>query len=347
MAETTSSAVRAPAVGGDRRRDAARAARRLLSFNELGVAVALLVLIFGISVFHSDFLTSRVLLSVLRDAAFVAIPAYGMVFLMAMMEFDFSVGGIYGLTWITCAVITADHGVNPWLGALLVVLLGMFLGLVNGVLANAFGLPVFIIAFGTVSIFQGLIDIVSKDQPVSGLPVNSSFYTELGGDWLGIPAVAWIVVALGIGLAVVFHKTRFGAMVRAMGSNPEAAVFSGIPTQRIRIYALMLLGGLAGVSAALGLAYYQGADQNVGGSAFTLKVIVAAVIGGTAVRGGTGTVIGALLGAMIVSVINTGLIFFSVPTTYPQLVTGVVIVVAVGFDALVRRRRLLRALRGA
>lgn len=325
---------------GDR---ALAALRRAFAIDEIGPLLALVALVALIGSFHSEFLEKDVLLNTVRSAAFVAIAAYGMVYLLAMTEIDLSVGGIYALSIMLAAQWMS--GINPWLAALLAIVVAVGLGAFNGVLSNVFRIPVIIITLGTLSMYRGLVQVVSDGKPATGIPLDSSFFTRLGEETLGIPTSAWIVVILGIVLTFVFKKTRFGAMVRATGSNHQAAEFSGIPTRRIRLYALMLTGGLAGLAGVLSLAYFQGADPTVG-AGYELQVIAAAIIGGTAVSGGTGTVPGALIGALIVAVINSGLIFFSIDSNWTNFVTGAVIVVAVGSDALVRRRRAARALRG-
>jgi ribose transport system permease protein len=316
--------------------------RRLLSFEELGTAIALAALVLLIGAFHPDFLAKDVLLGTLRTAAFVAIIAYGMVFLLAMTELDLSVGGIYAVSIVLAAKWMSS--MDPYLAALLAIGVAVAMGLLNGLLTNVFRIPVIIITLGTLSMYRGLVTVISDGKPVDGIPIDSSFFTTLGGDLFGVPVAGWIVLVLGVVLTVVFNRTRFGAMVRAIGSNRQAAEFSGIPVGRIRIYALMLVGGLAGLSGVLSLSYFQGADPTIG-IGLELQVIAAAIIGGTAVSGGTGTVPGALLGALIVAVINSGLVFFSVGSNWSNFVTGAVIVVAVGTDALVRRRRADRALR--
>lgn len=346
MSEGDVAEPRVIAHGSARRRPALRAtARRMLSFEELGVAAVLAAFVLIIGAFHEEFLSQDSLLSTVRQAAFVAIVAYGMVFLLAMTEFDLSVGGVYAMCVVVCAKLMANDGWSPWLAAVATIFVGVGLGLFNGVLASLFRLPVIIITLGTLSMYRGLVEIISGGRPVEGLPIDSGFY-RLGEDWLGVPVAVWVVVALGAVLTVVFTKTRFGAMVRAIGSNHAAAEFCGIPSGRIRLYALMLIGGLAGLSGVLSLAYFQGADFTVG-VGFELQVIAAAIIGGTAVFGGSGTLPGALLGALIIAVINSGLIFFDVPSTWTNFVTGAVILVAVGLDSLIRRRRAERALRGA
>jgi ribose transport system permease protein len=231
---------------------------------------------------------------------------------------------------------------NPYLAALLAIGVAALMGLANGVLANLFRIPVIIVTLGTLSMYRGLVTVISDGKPVENIPIGSSFFTKLGGDLLGFPVAGWVVLVLGVVLSVAFNRTRFGTMVRAIGSNHLAARFSGIPAGRIRLYALMLIGALAGLSGVLSLAYFQGADPTIG-VGFELQVIAAAIIGGTAVSGGSGTVPGALLGALIVAVINSGLIFFSVNSNWSNFVTGSVIVVAVGTDALIRRRRVTRA----
>jgi len=316
--------------------------RRIFGFGELGVVLALIVLVAVVGGFHRQFLQSDSLLGTLQTASFVAIIAYGMVFVLAMSEIDLSVGGTYAFAVIIAAKLMGEQHVNPWLAAAIAILVAGVLGAINGLLAWLLRLPLIIITLGTLSAYRGVVTVVSNAQPVQNLPVQSSFFRFLGGNQLGIPAAAWAAVILLVVLSVTFKKTRFGIMVRAIGSNHQAASFSGIPAARIRLYAITLTGLLAGVSAVLSLAYFQGADPTIG-TGLELQVIAAAIIGGTAVSGGSGTVLGALIGALIVAVINGGLVFFSIPTNWSDLVTGAVILIAVGSDSFLRRRRLMRA----
>jgi ribose transport system permease protein len=315
--------------------------RRFFTMDEIGPLLALIVLIVLISSFHSRFLDDTVLLNTIRSACFVAITAYGMVYLLAMTEIDLSVGGIFAVALILAAKWMSS--IDPWIAALLAILVAVAMGAVNGVLANLFRIPVIIITLGTFSAYRGLVQVITGGRPATGIPLESSFFTTLGEDVLGLPVAVWASLVLGVLLTFVFRKTRFGAMVRASGSNYQAAEFSGIPTRRIRLYALMITGALAGLAGVLSLAYYQGADPTVG-VGYELQVIAAAIIGGTAISGGTGTVPGALIGALIVSVINSGLVFFSVDPNWSAFVTGAVVVLAVCSDAVLRRRREARVL---
>lgn len=316
---------------------------KILSLQEFGVAVSLVALVLLIGSLHPRFLHRDVLLGTLQTASFVAIIAYGMVFLLAMTEIDLSVGGTYAFSVILSAKLMAESGFNPWVAALLGIAVSIVMGLFNGVVASLLHLPIIIVTLGTLSLYSGIVTIVSNAQPVAGLPLHSSFFTFLGGNALGVPVAAWVALVFLVILTFVFNKTRFGTMVRAIGSNPDAAAFSGIATGRIRLYAVGLTGGLAGITGVLSLAYFQGADPTIG-AGLELQVIAAAIIGGTAVSGGRGTVPGALIGALIVAVINGGLIYFSIPTTWTNFVTGAIILAAVGADSLIRRRRARRAM---
>lgn len=310
--------------------------RRVLSLDEIGPLLALIALVAIIGSFNPRFLEPDVLMNTLRSASFVAIGAYGMVFLLAMTEIDLSVAGIYAVAVVLAAQWMSV--IDPWLAAGLALVVAIAMAALNGVLANAFRLPIIIVTLGTFSGYRGLVQVITGGRPASDIPFNSSFFTILGNNFLGFPIAAWAVVVLGFVLTFVFNKTRFGAMVRAVGSNHDAAEFSGIPIRRIRLYAVMLTGGLAGLAGILSFSYYQGADLTVG-VGYELQVIAAAIIGGTAISGGTGTVPGALIGALIVSVINSGLVFFAVDPNWTNFTTGAVVVIAVCADAVLRRRR--------
>src|SRR4029079_4353764 len=139
-------------------------------------------------------------------------------------------------------------------------------------------------------------------------------------------------------LGIALHHMPFGYRVLAIGSNPEAAQFSGISIARVRTQVLILVGALAGAAGVLALAFFTSGDPNIG-AGFEVQAIAAAVIGGTPLRGGSATVLGAVFGAILLNVVATGLSYFSVPANWSAFATGLVILVAVGIDSLGRRRR--------
>jgi len=316
---------------------------RLLAREELGITVVLVVLVAVVGGFHPGFLSQDSLLGVIRSAAFVALIAFGMVFLLAMNEIDLSVGSVFGLS----ALVTGQLmvlGMPPWLALVTGPVFGMILEAVNAFFGNSFRIPIIIVTLGTLTAYRGLATVVTNSQSINGLPLDSSFFEVLGGDVLTIPTSVWIVVFVGVILTVTFRRTPFGARVRAIGSNEAAARFSGINVNRTRLQALMLVGALCGLSGVLALAYFQGADPTLGGG-LELQVIAATIIGGTAITGGTGSVPGALIGAMVIATISAGLVYFTVSPSWSGVVTGATILVAVSADGIVRLRRASRASR--
>jgi ribose transport system permease protein len=218
------------------------------------------------------------------------------------------------------------------------VLIGGALGLVNAVAVQLIAIPAIVATLATLSMFRGLAQALSHGEQVTGLPAQNSFFTFLGGDFAGLPVSVWVLIVVVIVLTAVLRLTPYGYRVRAIGSNPEAATFSGISIPRVRVQTLVLVGLLAGVSGMLGLAFFASGDPNIG-DGFELQAIAAAVIGGTPLRGGSATVFGAVMGAILLSAVNSGLAYFDVPVNWSNFATGAVILTAVALDSLIRGRR--------
>ena len=312
-------------------------ASRVIGLTEFGVLLGLAVMVGVIAAFHPNFLSTRSLANLTQQASLYGVMALGMVFLLSMREIDLSVGAIYAVCIIEAAVLM-QGGMNPWAAAAIGVGIGIVLGAVNGVIANVIKIPTIIVTLGSLSMFRGLALVLSDGRTIGGLPREHPFFTVLGGRWLGYPVAFWVFVGLTIALTVLYRLTRYGFVVRAIGSNEHAAHLSGIKIGRIRLVTLMLMGGLSGLAGMLTLAFFQSADSSLG-TGYELLVIASAIIGGTGLAGGSGTVVGALLGALMIAVISSGLIQFGVPANWSVFATGVVIIVAVGLDSLVRRRK--------
>jgi ribose transport system permease protein len=311
--------------------------RRTLEVESNSVLIATVALILFIGVIHPDFLAWGQLKEIVQNAAYVGIIAGGMAFLIAMREIDLSVGSMFGLTLISAALFM-QHGMNPWLAALLGILLGCAMGLINAILVQFIAIPAIVATLATLSVYRGLSQALSGGEQVTGLPASNSFFTFLGGDVLGIPTSVWVLVIVAAVLTAVLRFTPYGYRVRSIGSNPEAATFSGISIPRVRVQTLVLIGGLCGLSGMCGLAFFISGDPNIG-TGFELTAIAAAVIGGTPLRGGSATVVGAVLGSILLSAVNSGLAYFDVPVNWSSFATGAVILAAVALDSLIRGRR--------
>jgi ribose transport system permease protein len=312
--------------------------RKIKFFDEAGLTCALALIILAIGIPNPAFFALSAIVSVLRQSAFVGIIAFGMVFLISMVEIDLSVAGIFGIAATTAAVLMKSHGMDPWNSILIALVVSVVLGAANGVIAVLIEVPLIIVSLGTLSVFLGLDLIISGAQSVVGLPAEHPFFRIFGGDWLGIPSAVWITALCGIVLHAIFIHSRFGATVRAIGSNRDAAEFIGIKVKRTRICVTAIVGLLCGVSGVLTLAFFKAVDPTVG-AGMELQVIAAVVIGGTSLAGGSGTMLGALLGVLIISVINSGIVFFGVDSNYGQFLTGIVILVAIALDRVIKRRR--------
>jgi ribose transport system permease protein len=308
--------------------------------DEIGVIGALAVMVAIISIARPEFLNPINLLRLFGNTAFYGMIALAMVFLLAIREIDLSVGWMFNFSAVIAATLMVK-GVEPWVAALGGVLFGALLGLFNGLLAVGLSLPNIIVTLGTYSMFRGLSLVVNQSRAV--VPPDaaqaSSFFefttTRLFGS---IPMVGVIFVVMAISLHLVLHRTRFGYRVQAIGSNPEAARMAGIPVSRVRLQTLIFIGAVCGLSGSLFVGF-RGAIDPTSGQDFALTVIAAAIIGGTPLSGGWGTVIGAVVGVVIIAVISSGIIFFGIDATWSTFVTGAVTVFAVVLDQIIRRQR--------
>ena len=311
--------------------------RKALSQQDLPLLFVLLAMIGIVSFFHPEYLSHDSLVNIARNASYFGTMAFGMVFLLSMREIDLSVGAIYGFCILVAAKIM-EQGVNPWVAAGVSLLVGILLGAINGIIASVLKVQTIIVTLGTLSMYAALSLIIAGDTTVVDLPLSNSFFTGYGGGWQGVPTSIWMAIGVGICCQVLYRYTRFGYRIRAIGSNPEAARLAGISIARTRIEALMLQGFICALIGTTTLAYIEAADPNTG-QGYELSVIAAAIIGGTALSGGSGSIPGAMIGALIISTISTGLVQFGISADWGDFATGVVIIAAVALDTWLKRRR--------
>jgi ribose transport system permease protein len=317
-----------------RRRDGGM--RRLIDAEFNGVLISLVVLcvVFGIS--HPEFFALQQLRDMLQT---LAVPygmlAMGAAFLIMMGQLDLSVGSNVALTMVLMALLM-NAGVSPWLAAVLGIGASAVMGLVNVFLVQVIGIPALLATLAMWYGFAGLANGLANGGDVALKSTGGTFFGGVGGSLFGLPVSVWVMFAFAAVLTVVLRFTPFGYRVRSIGSNPEAARFSGIPMARVKVQAFVLAGVLSGVTAILYLAYYQVGDPTIGGD-WALFAIAAAVIGGTPLRGGSGTIVGAMLGAILLAAVQSGLVYFDVSSAWAGFVLAAMIVVAVTIEAVVRR----------
>jgi ribose transport system permease protein len=323
------------------RRSSRRSLRSRLP-EETGVVAALVILVVVVGIANPSFLQPRSLAQLLGNAAFTGMLAVGMVFVVVIRDIDLSIGSMFNFT----AVVSAKAmvlGIEPFVAAGIGIAFGGLLGLVNGVLSVGLRIPVIIITLGTLSAYRGLSLVVNESKAVLPPDKAAPFFALWDIRLFDvIPSVAIAFVALAVAMHILLQKTRFGYRVQAMGSNPEAARLAGIPVDRTRILVLVLMGLIAGFAGVVFLGYREAIDPDTG-DAFLLPVVAAVIIGGTPLSGGRGTILGAVLGALIIQAVQSSILFLRIGAQWSTFVTGAVIIIAVAVDQLVRRQRSRRA----
>lgn len=313
-----------------------RRLRRIGGVDELGVIAAMLGICLVLTLTTDTFLTENNLVSVLRQSSYIGIMAVGMVFVISMGDIDLSVGALLMLTSVTMSVMFRE-GYHPAVIIPAGLLLASLCGLANGLLAVALRIPTIIVTLGTLSIFRGLGLVISGGSPVSGYDQTTWFFRVMGARFLGIWMSAWAMFATALVGWFLFNQTAFGRRVQAIGSNRQAARYAGIRVDRYRVLVMTLVGFIVGIAAVFLLAFQRGGNP-ASGPGQELYVIAATIIGGTALTGGSGSVLGAVVGAIIVWLIQNGLVLLGIEPAWATVSTGAVIIFAVALDYLIKRR---------
>ena len=296
------------------------------------IALAVIFCIFGAR--NPNMFTEDVVLNILTQTVIVGIGAIGMTLIIISGGIDLSVGSIIALCGAVGAMLITKS-VSPPLVFLATMLFGGLCGLINGGLSTGLKLMPFIVTLGTMQVFRGAGKVATNGSPVN-LPFDVTAYKPwMGG--AGIPWGVWLMIALVILFSVILRYTRFGRHVFAVGSNENTATLCGVHVAKTKIMVYMIGGALAGLAAMMNVAYSSQGDPTTA-VGLELYIIAAVVIGGASLSGGEGTVLGALIGALLMTTIRTGCTLNSIPTPWTEVITGAIIVVAVIIDRLRQRK---------
>ncbi|MFA3919522.1 ABC transporter permease [Ruegeria hyattellae] len=285
-------------------------------------------LFFALTLHDDGFLTQRNLTNIILQTAPATIMAVGLVFALSAGEIDLSFGSIVAVAALSAAV-TMQHysmpvGVIAGLGA------GILIGAFNGVLVAYLKLPSFLVTLATMGLFAG---IARSMTDLRSIPVVNDTFTGIfgSGKLFSVPSlVIWTAIGVGIG-HLVYRHTRFGAHVVAIGDNARAAQVSGIKVPRVRFYVLTICGACAGLAGLLYAGRLQAAKYTLGESDL-MTVIAAVIVGGTALNGGKGSVMGALVGSLLMGMLNNGLILMNLKVSDQMIVRGLIILLAVAIS---------------
>jgi ribose transport system permease protein len=326
-----------------RRRTLERAAGIWSATSRYAAVLVLLIALFvGFSVSQQNFFTSSNVENLLTSVSILWVVSIGMTFVVLTAGIDLSVGSLLALSGIVLSHLMNNAGLPAWLGVALTLLFGLAIGAgVNGVLIGRVGLSFFVVTLGTLSLYEGIVNIWSDTKTTyltSGLIDGIGF-----GKALGISTPIWIMIGTFLLAYVVLRWTYFGRDVYAVGGNIDAARLSGINVGRT----LMAVYGIAGLGAALAgviQAGRLGAASPQVGQDIPLAAAAAVLLGGTSFTGGVGSVVGTAVGVLFIGTLQNGLSIAGVSSFWQQVVTGVILIVAVSIDRLQQspRGRFLR-----
>lgn len=293
----------------------------------------LLVILF--SSMNEHFLTVANMEAVGYGALSVGIVSIGMMVVMIGGGFDLSVGSTLALTGVVAAKLL-EAGFPIYVSIIMALLLGAAVGVFNGVMITIVGINPFITTLGSMSMVRGLALAITQGRPVYGLPPSFGFLGE--GRVFGIPLAILIMLGLVLLVGQFIRRTQWGRLFYYVGGNEEAAKLSGISITKVRIASYMFTGTLAALAGVL-LASRMMAMMATAGNMLELKAIAACIIGGAALSGGEGTIVGALLGTLLVAFIDDILILSNVSSYWQQFSSGAILVLVVTLDIVVRRLR--------
>ncbi|MGF9564524.1 ABC transporter permease [Neorhizobium sp. JUb45] len=300
-----------------------------------GIFLSLIVLCVIFSVTNGRFMSVANFLNILQQVSVIAIAAFGMTWVILLGEIDLSIGSIIAVAGMVGAQCFA-FGMSFVPALILTIAAGALLGLANGVLTAKFLLPSFIVTVATMGIYRGMVSLPTNGAPAM---IMEPSWTAIGTQsFIGIPIVIWVVAVLFLFNHILLSKTKFGRRAYLTGGNREAALYSGIKVDRLKIIIFMISGVMAAISGVLLSSRLFSAQTNAGMS-YELDAIAAAVLGGTSLAGGVGTMIGTLIGALIIGVLNNGMNMLSVPYFYQLIVKGLVILIAVYLDVRSKRAK--------
>ena len=304
---------------------------------EFGIVIALFVIVAIFSAIDSQYFTVANLVDIIDQSTINGLLAIGITFVIITAGIDLSVGSILAIVVVLIGKLLTNMGVDPITATLAGIVLGFLLGIFNGFLVTRLKLQPFIATLGTMSVYRGIAYIITGGWPVLNMP--QAFRDMLDGDFFAIFRLSILILFVFAILAYILMRyTRFGNYVYAIGSNEEATRLSGV---NVDCHKLMTYG-LCGIGAALAgmvMLARLGTGEPAAGQGYELNAIAAAAIGGTSLAGGKGTIIGTLLGALLLSALKVGLVVVGVDAFWQYIATGGIIVAAAYFEVIQTRLR--------
>lgn len=296
------------------------------------IAIALVLMIIILSMSSDVFFTWRNIANILNQNTPLAIMAAAMTFVVISGGFDLSVGAIFGVASVVCATIALS--VSPVAGLLLAPLVGLALGICNGIVVTRLRVHSFLATLATGMVFYGIAILISDGNLV---PVRIENFNWLGrAQYFDINVAVYVLIAVTVVLSLVLSRTGLGRRIYAVGGNVQAAELSGIRVDRVRIATFAISGIAAGLASAIAVSRIS-MGQPSAGQGMELQVIAAVILGGTSIHGGEGAVWRSVAGVMLLALINNGFNILNADPFYKDLATGVVILAAIAVSGAGKR----------
>ena len=310
----------------------------LVRFRELGIVLALVIVIGGTTLDNHLFLSAANIQQILAGSAIIALLAIGETIVIITRNVDLSIGSILGISAYATGVLYVHHPDVALPVVFLVALaIGAACGVVNGLIVTVGRVPSLVVTLGTLYIIRGVDGAWAGGNQVNASMLPDSF-NKIGYETvLGIPYLGWVAIIAVVAATYAMRSFRTARDFYAIGSDPDAARLAGIPVGSRVFLAFVLSGAIAGVTGALWLSLYASVDA-IAGVGYEFQVIAAVVVGGVAIFGGSGTVLGAALGALLLYTINSALVVVNVSSFWSLALSGGLLLAAIAFDRLIALR---------
>lgn len=309
--------------------------KKVIDFFKSTAGMVLIVTILAGAVVHimtGNFFTAYNISTLTRAASFIIIVSFGQTIVLLTGGIDLSVAAVGSVSSMCAAKLMIEQGMNPWLSILISCVVGLLLGMVNGLFIAYLRLTPFIVTLATGEIYKGIVYIVTKGTPIVGVPENAQFLANgvLGGF---LPTIVIIMLLICIVLAIMLRYTKFGRHVYALGGNRNCAKIVGIKTEKVEVLVYCLSGLLAAIAGVLMTCKLASFQASIGQN-WVNPTISASVLGGTSMQGGIGGVVGTVIGGLLNSTVSTSITLLRVSSYWETVVTGGVVLAAVTVDAI-------------
>jgi rhamnose transport system permease protein len=303
----------------------------LLRAREAGIALLIVLVVLVTAINNSHFIDANSLQQLLSGAALIALLGVGETLVIVTRNVDLSVGSVLGLSAYIVGDLFKYHHIPVWSGFVVGILIGAVCGAVNGFIVTVMRVPSLVVTLGMLYVIRGIDGVIVSGDRIDPDSIPKAFTAVGYRNLLGIPWLAIIVAVVVVVAGYAMRSYRASRDLYAIGSNPDAAALAGIPIEQRVFSAFAISGALAGLAGALFLALHTQID-NSGGLGYELTVVSAVVVGGVAIFGGSGTVVGAALGAVLLNTINQALVASRVSAFWNQAIAGALMLAAIAFD---------------